>query len=135
MASMTTYLENELYDHVLRNASFTSPTTVYLGLFTSDPTDAGTQTSEVGAHPDYSSGYSRQAIAFNAPTSGSGDNTSLETFGPIILTANVTITHVALLDASTSGNMLFSEAMSESKEVSSGDIFKYPAGNITVEMD
>ena len=44
MAEFSNYLENKILDHVLKNISYTSPTTAYVGLFTSDPTDAGTGT-------------------------------------------------------------------------------------------
>jgi hypothetical protein len=39
MAELSNFLENKLLDHVLRNTSYTSPTTVYVGLYTSDPAD------------------------------------------------------------------------------------------------
>ncbi len=135
MADMTTYLKNALYDHVLRNTGYTSPTTVYVGLFYDDPTDAGTQTAEVDDHPDYTSGYSRQAVAWDAPSDGAGDNSAEELFGPILTTDDITITHVGILDASTAGNMLFHTALSSSKVVASGDILKYATGNLTVDID
>ena len=37
MANMTNFLEKKLLDHTLGKASWTMPTTVYMGLFTSDP--------------------------------------------------------------------------------------------------
>ena len=47
MSEMSNYLENALVNAVLRNTSYTSPATVYLALYTSDPTDAdaGTEVS------------------------------------------------------------------------------------------
>lgn len=135
MSDMTTYLKNAIYDHVLRNTSYTSPTTVYLGLFTGDPTDAGLQTAEIDDHANYTSGYSRQAIAWDAPSDGSGDNSAEESFGPIVLTGAITVTHIGILDASTAGNMLFHTAIDSSKIVASGDILKYAAGNITTDID
>ncbi len=36
MAAISNYLENELLDHVLKNAAYSSPTTVYLALYTSN---------------------------------------------------------------------------------------------------
>jgi hypothetical protein len=135
MSSLTTYLKDALYNHVLRNTSYTSPTTVYLGLMTDNPTDAGLQTAEVDDHPNYTSGYSRQAIAFDAPSDGSGSNSAEESFGAVVTTGPMTITHVALFDAATAGNMLKYAALTSTKEISNGDIFKYPAGNLTSEFD
>ena len=40
MAEMSNYLENALINATLRNTSYTTPTTVYVALYTSDPTDA-----------------------------------------------------------------------------------------------
>ena len=40
MAEMSNYLENALINATLRNTTYTSPTTVYVALFTSDPVSA-----------------------------------------------------------------------------------------------
>ena len=56
MAEMSNHLENALINAVLRNTSYTSPTTTYLALYTSDPTDADTGTEITGGS------YVRQAI-------------------------------------------------------------------------
>jgi hypothetical protein len=48
MAEMSNYLEDALINATLRNTSFTSPAVVYLGLYTSDPTDADTGTEVSG---------------------------------------------------------------------------------------
>jgi len=57
MAEFSNYLENKVLDHVLRNVSYSSPTTVYVGLYTSDPTDAGSGTEVSGGS------YARQALS------------------------------------------------------------------------
>jgi len=64
MAAMSNYLENALVNAVLRNTAYTSPTTVYVGLYTSDPTDANTGTEVAG------NGYARQAATFATPSNG-----------------------------------------------------------------
>ena len=48
MAALSNYLENALINATLRNTSYTSPSTVYVGLFTTDPTDAGSGTEVSG---------------------------------------------------------------------------------------
>ncbi len=55
MAEMSNYLENALINATLRNTSYTSPTTVYVALYTSDPTDADSGTECSGTS------YARQA--------------------------------------------------------------------------
>jgi len=39
--SFTDYLEDKILKHVFTNVAYTSPTTVYVGLFTVAPTDVG----------------------------------------------------------------------------------------------
>lgn len=42
------YLENKILDHVLNNTSYTSPTTVYFALFTSNPAEDGSGSEVLG---------------------------------------------------------------------------------------
>lgn len=120
---LTTYLKNEIYDHVLRNASYTSPTTVYLALFTDATDDAGGGTEVSGGS------YARQAVAFDAPTDGVGSNTAAETFTNM---PAVTVTNAALYDASTAGNMLMHGTLLSSKTVGAGDSLTFAIGDIDV---
>ena len=123
MASMTDYLEGKLRDHVLRNVAFTSPTTVYLALFTTATSDAGGGTEVSGGS------YARQAVAFTAGAAGSGaaDNTDPETFSNM---PAVTVTHAALFDALTGGNMLMHAPLSAPKTVNAGDSLIFAAGDV-----
>ena len=68
MAEMSTYLENALINATLRNTSYTSPATVYVGLYTSDPTDANTGTEVSGGS------YTRTAVTMGSPTDGVSTN-------------------------------------------------------------
>ena len=70
MAEMSNYLENALINATLRNTSYTSPTTVYVGLYTSDPTDANTGTEVSGGC------YARVAVTFGAPSNGVSTNSA-----------------------------------------------------------
>lgn len=128
MAEISNYLENKLLDHVLRNTSYTSPTTVYVGLYTSDPTDAGSGTEVSGGS------YARQAVSFAAASSGSSASSSVVEFPQA--TANWgTVAYVGLLDAVTSGNLLFHSALTTSKVVETGDVLRFNSGSITVALD
>ena len=129
MAAMTDYLENELIDHVLRNLAYTSPTTVYAALFTAAPGEAGGGTEVSG------NAYARTAVTFGAPTAGATDNTADVTF-PTASGGNWgTVTHVAIFDASTAGNMLLYGALTASKVVNDGDTFKFNTGDLDVTFD
>jgi hypothetical protein len=48
MAEMSNFLENALINATLRNTTYTSVATVYVSLWTSDPTDAGSGTEVSG---------------------------------------------------------------------------------------
>ena len=128
MSAFSNYLENELLDHTLGTASYTAPGTVYLALFTTDPTDAGTGTELSG------DGYSRQAVTFGAASGGSASNSTEETF-----TASGgnwgTISHFGLFDAATSGNLLYHGALTASKDISDGESLVFAIGDLTVSLD
>lgn len=47
MAGKTNVLEGALLNHIFRATAYTAPTTVYVGLFTTAPSDAGTGGTEV----------------------------------------------------------------------------------------
>jgi len=79
MSEMSNYLENALINATLRNTSYTSPATVYLALYTSDPTDADTGTEVTG------NAYVRQSITFGAPSNGASTNTAaIESNGKLL---------------------------------------------------
>lgn len=125
---MSDYLENALLNATLRGQAYTSPTTVYLALFTSDPTDTNTGVEVSGG------AYARQAITFNAPSNGSASSAADVLF-PIATAAWGTITHIAIFDAATGGNMLYSAPLTTSKTIASGDQLKVAAGDVTVSLD
>lgn len=126
MDAKTNYLEDALLDHVLRNTAFTSPTTVYVGLFTADPTDSGSQASEVSG-----GSYARVAVTFGAPSGGTVANSGIVTF-PTATASWGTITHMGILDDPTTGNMLYHGALASSKVVDSSDTVSFAIGALTV---
>jgi hypothetical protein len=126
--SMSDYLENALLNAVLRNTPYTSPSQVYVALFTSDPTDAGTGTEVSGG------GYARQPITFNAPSNGQVTNAADILF-PIATASWGTVTHVGIYDAQTGGNLLFSGALTTSKTISANDQLKIAAGSLSISLD
>lgn len=136
-SAASNYLENKLLDHVLCTASYTQPTNVWLALFTSDPGEdaSGTEVSTSGT------GYGRKNInvdgssgAFNAASLGSTSNTQTITFTTATANWN-TITHVAIFDAETGGNMLFYGGVTTSKTIETGDTFQVSSGNLTITLD
>lgn len=122
MSAMSDYLENKVLNLVLRATAFTAPATVYLALFTTATTDAGGGTEVAGGS------YGRQAVTFTAPaTPGVTDNSGVISFTNM---PAATVTHAALFDASTAGNMLLHAALTASKTVAAGDTITFAAGDI-----
>lgn len=124
---MSNYLENALINATLRNTSYTSPATVYAALFTSDPTDAGSGSEVSGGS------YTRKAITFGAPSNGASTNSAAVEFDQATGSWG-TITHFGIYDASTSGNLLYHGALTTSKTIDSGDVFKFSTSNISVTL-
>lgn len=127
MAEMSNYLEDALINATLRNTSYTSPATVYVGLYTSDPTDADTGTEVSGGS------YARTAVTFGAPSDGVSTNSAAVEF-PQATGSWGTVGWIGILDASTSGNLLYHTALDASKTIASGDIFKIATGSLSVTL-
>lgn len=127
MAEMSNYLENALINATLRNTSYTSPATVYVALYTSDPTDADTGTEVSG------NSYARTAVTFGAPSNGVSTNSAAVEF-PQATGSWGTVAYLGLRDASTSGNLLYHTALDASKPIDSGDIFKIASGSLSVTL-
>lgn len=128
MAAVSDYLENALLDHVFRGTAYTSPTAIYVALYTSDPTDADSGTEVSGG------GYARQSVTFNAPSGGVITNSADIVF-PEATADWGTITHIGLRDAATLGNLLWHGAVTQSRLILAGDQLIIKAGTLTVSLD
>lgn len=140
MSAMSDYLEAALLDHVFNNVVLTSPSAVFIGLHTADPTDAGTGTEVSGGS------YARAQVNPNgggapefalAVTHGIGKmvtNDDDVTF-PTATAAWGTITHVAIWDAATLGNLLYHGALDDQQVVGIGGVFKVEAGQLDLRTE
>lgn len=127
MSEFSNYLENALINATLRATSYTSPAAVYVALFTSDPTDAGSGTEVSGGS------YTRKQATFGAPSNGVTSNSSDITFDQA--TANWgTVSHIGIFDASSSGNLLYHTPLTSSKTIETGDIFKIATSSLVVTL-
>lgn len=125
------YLEDKVLDHVLRysTAPYTGVSTLYVGLFTADTgLETNSPTAEISGN-----GYTRKTVTFGAASSGSSATNATVTFDAATGTWG-TITHVAVMDASTAGNVLFWGAVTTSKTIESGDTFQISSGNLTISL-
>lgn len=116
MGSISDYLELKWLDHVFENSAFSVPTNIYIALSTADPTDDGSGIAEPSGN-----NYERKVInTWNAASSRISTNNGVITFN----TASGpwgNITHYAIFDAITSGNMLAHGSLSSAKDVVNGN--------------
>jgi hypothetical protein len=125
--SFSNYLENKVLDHVFGGVAYTAPATLYVGLFTSDPGETGSGTEVSGGS------YARQTIAFTVTGSQASNSAAVEF--PTATASWGTITYAAIYDALSGGNLLASGALTISKTIDSGDVFRIPAGDFDIDLD
>lgn len=100
--------------NMLSGTAFTAPTNTYAELHTADPGSAGTTAT--------SSVTTRVIFAWGAASAGSkAIGATLPAWTAWAGTNNEVVTHVAVWDALTSGNFLYSYALTASKTVGTGD--------------
>lgn len=143
-AALTDYLENKLVDTFLRAQAYTMPATVYVGLYTSCPTDstAGTEVSggsyaRVAITSSLANWAGTQSAASTTTSSGTGGTTSNNgaiTF-PTATADWGTVTCFGVSDASTSGNMLFYATLTASRNITNGSTASFAAAALTFQID
>ena len=130
MAGFSDYLEDKVLDHVFGGTAYTAPGTLYVGLYTAAPSDSGGGTEVSGGS------YARKSMA---AMTVSGTSPTEATNGAAVefVTATGswgTVTHVGVFDAVTTGNLLGWAALTASKTVSSGDVFRFDAGDLDITL-
>ncbi len=125
--SFSNYLENKVLGHVFGATPYTAPATLYVGLFTSSPGETGSGTEVSGGS------YARQTIAFTV-TGSQASNTAAVEF-PTATASWGTITFAAIYDALSGGNLLAYGALTTSKTIDNGDVFRIPTGDFDINLD
>lgn len=138
--SKSDYLESAIIKHVLGGPDYTRAATVYIALSTADPTDDGTGLAEPSG-----GGYARVAYA-----NGTGAWTDASAAGVTKLTnasdivfptatadwsGGANMTHFAIMDAASGGNILYHGLLTTAKPVMNGDTAKFTAGSLSVTED
>lgn len=126
---VTTFYDDTILDTLLG-------TDLYLILCTADPTTAATGAS-CNEHPN-TGAYARQAIGAATWAASSGGSKAT---GAVIAFPKATdnwteITHFAIGDSGTygAGNIRYIGALTAGVTVSTGEIFRFPIGNLTAEI-
>ncbi len=129
---LTQYLANKLLDLTARSIAYSRPATLYLALCTEDP----------GADADGSSltepsgdGYARVSCDSWTTASGRGTATDTAVTFPAATGSWGTITHVAVCDALTGGNVLAVGELDDERTVVSGETPTFRAGDINISIN
>ena len=130
IGAMTNFFENKIVDFIFRGQALSLPLSFYVALFTTPPSDAGGGTEVDGG------GYTRVSIPRSLeawagtqealsiePSEGTSGTTynNLPIQFPEATATWGTITHFALLDAETGGNMLFWGELGMPRSIYAGD--------------
>lgn len=125
MSAMSDYLENAFLEHFTGTTSTSAPSSVYVGLATATFADDASGTELTGNN------YARKVMTFGSAASGSISNNAAVEFAAA--TGNWgTVSHFAIFDAASSGNLLFHGAFASGKLIESGDILKIASGSLTI---
>jgi len=116
----TTGLVNK-WLNMLNGTAFTAPTGIYAALHTGDPGVAGTTNA--------SAVTTRSAVTFST---ASGGALALSNTPSFTMTTTETITHVSYWDAASSGNFLWSAALTTSKSVSATDVLQLTSVGVSL---
>jgi len=126
--SFSDTFETHVLNYVFTATSVTRPTAWYLALFTSNPADdaSGTEVSTSGT------AYARQSAAFTVSGDTASNSAAIEF--PTATASFGTVSHVAVFDAATSGNLIAYAALTSSKAIDTGDVFRVPSGDLDITL-
>lgn len=131
--SKSDFLENEILDHILGNAAYTAPATVYIALYTVAPTDSGDGTEVSGG------AYARVTVTNNAtnwPAASAGAKSNGTTLTFATATASWgTVVAFGIFDALTAGNLLYWADLTTNKAVNNGDTASFNVNDLDITED
>lgn len=145
MGAKSDYLENKLIDAIFRGQTYTPPATLYIALLTAAPSDSGGGTevsggsyARVGVTASLANFAGTQSAGSTTASSGTGGTTSNN--GAITFPAPTAnwgvVTHWAIYDAASAGNLLYHAALTTQKTVNNGDAGPaFAAAALTVQED
>lgn len=137
MAGFTDTVERALLDHFLTDPAYTPPATMYLGLSSTTPTEAGGNITEPSG-----GSYARVATTAADWSAASGTapalktTTATKTFPTATAdwVAGANLVAVVLFDASSAGNAVAWGPLTTPKPVLSGDTASFAPGAFTLRL-
>lgn len=123
--SASDQFENKILDAGFVSGTLTKPANVYVALYSTAPTDSTSGTELTG------NGYSRQLVSFGSAANGAITSSGNVTFSASGGTWSSAVA-VALLDASSSGNVMVYGTLTPSRTLQDGDTLTFETAAITV---
>ena len=125
--SFSNTFETTVLTWVFTTGSATRPTAWHIALYTGAPSDTGGGTEVSGG------GYGRQAVTFTISGNTASNSAAIE--WDTATSGYGTVTHVGVFDAATSGNLIAYAALTTSKTIDTGDVFRLPSGDLDITLD
>lgn len=127
--SFSNTFETHVLNYVFTATSVTRPTAWYLALFTSNPAEdaSGTEVSASGT------AYARQSASFTVSGNTASNSAAIEF--PTATASYGTVSHVGVFTASSGGDLIAYAALSSSKAIDTGDVFRVPSGDLDITLD
>jgi hypothetical protein len=135
MANASDYLEQQIFNHIFRNATFSKPTTIAIGLCGSPPADDGyTELPNANSYARVPN-VSGDALWSEHGVDGPGSNAAEISF-PAASDDWGWVSGVIITDSATynDGNLLFHGALTAAKLVQNGDTFKFGIGDLDLTI-
>lgn len=129
MSRASNYLEDMVLNYFFRNQSVTQPSTLYLALYKTNPTDGDTGAEVTGG------AYERQIITFTAPSQQADKATITNASRIEFATATSTwgeFAYYGIRDAKTGGNLLMHGVFNKPTTINEGNKFIVEQGNISL---
>jgi hypothetical protein len=130
----STFSANKVLDCYLRGISIVAPARVWVSLHTGDPGGAGANEVTLVQCPAYErvdpSDGGAIASGFDAASGKATDNVATLVFPEHDGASSITVTHIGLWDAATSGNLLMSGALETARTLLPTDELSIRAGDL-----
>lgn len=127
--NFTQYAATKIAEHSTGTAPWTLPSGLYLGLFSTNPTDA------VSGNELSGNGYARKEITFGSASGGVIANDTQEDFAAATGSNWATATHWVLFDAATGGNGIWYGALETPQTIEVGQQFRVRVGDIVLTVE
>lgn len=125
--SLSDTYETTTLTWLFTNSAATRPTTWFLALYTVTPTESTAGTEVTGGS------YARQAVTMTVTGNTASNSATVE--WPAATASWGTVLAAAIVDASTGGNIIVYSALTASKTIASGDVFRFPTGDFDVTLN